>query len=96
MTGLAMMVIPSKTQRTGSRFLCGVVYLLRNVVTIMAVERVSPMELRKALLMVDSMTKAGIGFIPVPYANEQEKAALVFMCDVFLEKLAADAEVVTI
>lgn len=38
--------------------------------------RASPVELRKALVVTDSFKKAGIGFVPIPYTNEQEREEL--------------------
>ena len=33
--------------------------------------------MRKALLMVDTLKDAGIGFVPVPYSNRDEMLSLL-------------------
>lgn len=37
------------------------------------IERASPVEMRKALRLVDEMTKAGILFVPIPVLNKSEQ-----------------------
>ena len=37
------------------------------------IEKASPVEIRKALFLVDEMVKAGILFVPMPVASKQEQ-----------------------
>ena len=39
--------------------------------------KVSPIDLRKAMMLVDTLKDAGIGFVPVPYFDEHGKKLLL-------------------
>ena len=52
----------------------------------------SPVEMRKALIIVDELRKAGIEFVAVPVINSAHKAELIMQSDKVLEKLAEEFE----
>lgn len=57
------------------------------------IERVRPVTLRKTLDIVEKMKIAGIGFVPIPYFNEEEGRRLWLLADQKIqemEKLAAE------
>lgn len=49
--------------------------------------RCSPVEMRKALAMVEALKNAGIDFVPVPVKDPAHKIALVGQCLSALETL---------
>lgn len=55
--------------------------------------RASPVDLRKAMEMASTLTKAGILFVCMPVADEDEHYALIRQAEFRLEKMAQDAEV---
>jgi hypothetical protein len=54
--------------------------------------RASPIDLRKALEMVNAMVKAGILFVPMPVLSEADHANLVAKAADRLEQIAEEAE----
>lgn len=54
--------------------------------------RCNPVEMRKALVLVDALKMAGIEFVPVPVFNEKQKQELGALCSLRLESL--DREVI--
>jgi len=55
------------------------------------IERASPVQLRKALEMANHFVKAGINFVPVPVANEEEQRALLARAITKLNAMEQDA-----
>lgn len=54
--------------------------------------RASPVQLRKALEAAQAMVKAGILFVPMPVANEDEFNRRANEANDRLERMAKDAE----
>ena len=52
----------------------------------------SPVEMRKNLLVVEQFKKYGIDFVPMPVKDELHKASLLLQVDAILDDLANDAE----
>lgn len=50
-------------------------------------DKISPIEMRKMLELVESMKQGGIGFVPIPYSSEKEKNALLIMLQNRVEKI---------
>ena len=55
-------------------------------------EKESPINLRNSLIMVETLKKHGIGFIPIPVLSEDHRKELVNLCDQKLEEMAQLAE----
>lgn len=55
--------------------------------------RASPIDLRKALEMVNVMVKAGILFVPMPALSDADHANLVAQAADRLEQIAEEAEI---
>ncbi len=45
----------------------------------MALERCSPIEMRKALTMADAFKQAGVDFVPVPVFSQDQKDELLLL-----------------
>jgi len=58
-------------------------------------ERVSQVDIRKSLEVVDLLTKAGAGFVPIPYSNDEEKCALITVLTSKLNEMMEDCGVST-
>ncbi len=56
------------------------------------IERESPIELRKALAIVEALKTSGIGFVPVAITSEEERLSLASLCLRNLDKIAKMAE----
>lgn len=54
--------------------------------------RASPADLRKSLLMADAFAKIGVDFVPIPVADEADKARLLNEMDAQLERIAILSE----
>lgn len=54
--------------------------------------RASPIDLRKALEMVNAMVKAGILFVPMPALSDADHANLVAQVADRLEQIAQEVE----
>lgn len=54
-------------------------------------ERCSPVEMRKTLVVVEEFKKHGIGFIAIPYQNEGHKNELMQQSRDSLQKMAYNA-----
>lgn len=54
--------------------------------------RVCPLEQRVSHALVQSISEIGIGYIPVPYGSEEERAVLLKQSIAKLEELAVIAE----
>ncbi|PAU73306.1 DUF1382 family protein [Vreelandella alkaliphila] len=54
--------------------------------------KASPVELRKALLVAKAYADAGIQFVPMPVFSEEEKSNLIKEADERLEKEAVRLE----
>jgi hypothetical protein len=54
--------------------------------------RASPVEMRKSLVMVDELRKTGILFVPIPVLNTEDKDNLIHALDRRLEIIAAEVE----
>ncbi|GAG29169.1 unnamed protein product [marine sediment metagenome] len=55
-------------------------------------EKESPINLRKSLIIVENFKREGIGFIPIPVLSEEHRRELVILCGEKLEELAQIAE----
>ena len=55
-------------------------------------DKVSPTELRVSAQLADEMVAAGIGYIPVPYASDEERCKLLHQAVNRLEELAIETE----
>lgn len=54
--------------------------------------RCSPVEMRKNLVMVETFKKEGIDFVAIPASERMTKEALLSLCDRQLESLVDEIE----
>ena len=52
-------------------------------------ERCGPVEMRKNLMLVDELRRAGIDFVPIPAVDEAHKRRLITQSQSVLESMTA-------
>ena len=55
-------------------------------------DKVSPCELRVSIKLSDEMSRGGMGWIPIPYGSDEERANLIKQSINRLEELAIVTE----
>ena len=55
-------------------------------------KRCTPVQMRKALEMVEALKQSGVEFIPVPVLNDEDRAKLINIANTRLGNIAAQAE----